>query len=83
MKRFRMMFRGRTLVVDMHREEKGRPASAEATTYRLLVGDPTETSHHGTPVHLEVGHDVTLPVPPPPSVDPVSQPFGKAPQRYG
>jgi alpha,alpha-trehalose phosphorylase len=78
-----MRFRGRTLLVDVHRDESGRQATSQATTYRLLVGDPTETSHHGTPVHLEVGHEVTLPVPPPPSVEAVSQPFGRAPQGYG
>jgi alpha,alpha-trehalose phosphorylase len=71
---FRMTVRGTTLLVDVH----GEPAEA---TYRLLAGDTFETSHHGTPVRLESGHDVTLPVPAPPEVDPVRQPAGRAPRR--
>ena len=77
--RFRIMFSGRTLVVDIHRD--GPDATAEAATYRLLVGDPMETMHHGTPVSLRVGSEVTFPVPSSPSVDPVTQPFGRAPRR--
>ncbi|MFL6133905.1 MAG: glycoside hydrolase family 65 protein [Nocardioidaceae bacterium] len=77
--RFRLMFNDRTLMVDVHRSQSD--AAAEAVTYRLLVGDPVETSHHGTPVRLVVDRDVTLSVPPPPSVDPVTQPPGRAPQR--
>ncbi|PVG84798.1 family 65 glycosyl hydrolase [Nocardioides gansuensis] len=77
---FRMMFNRRTLIVDVHRDESDR-AAAQAATYRLLAGDPVETSHHGTPVTLKVDDEVTLPVPPPPIVDPVTQPFGRTPQR--
>jgi alpha,alpha-trehalose phosphorylase len=77
--RFRIVFSGRTLVVDIHRD--GPDATAEAATYRLLVGDPLDTMHHGTPVSLRVGSEVTFPVPSPPSVDPVTQPFGRAPRR--
>jgi alpha,alpha-trehalose phosphorylase len=77
--RFRLMFGGSTLMVDVHRRESD--AAAEAATYRLLVGEPVQTSHHGVPVRLDVGQEVTLPVPPAPSVDPVTQPIGRAPQR--
>jgi alpha,alpha-trehalose phosphorylase len=78
---FRMMFNGRTLVVDIHRDQAGADGGAEAATYRLLVGDPLETSHHGTPVLLEVDDEVTLPVPSRPRTDPVTQPVGRAPRR--
>jgi alpha,alpha-trehalose phosphorylase len=77
---FRMMFNQRTLMVDIHRDQTGG-AAAQAATYRLLAGDPLETSHHGTPVTLKVDDEVTLPVPPPRIVDQVTQPFGRAPQR--
>ncbi|MFC7359860.1 glycoside hydrolase family 65 protein [Nocardioides astragali] len=78
---FRMTFQGRTLLVDVHRDRTDGDVADAAATYRLLGGDPLDTSHHGTPVVLAVGDDVTLPLPSPPNVDPVTQPFGKAPQR--
>ena len=79
--RFRMTFQGRTLLVDVHRDRTSGDEASETATYRLLAGEPYETSHHGTPVVLAVGDDVTLPVPPPPRVDPVTQPFGRAPHH--
>ena len=70
-----MKFQGRTLPVDVQRDgDRGD----EATTYRLLAGEHCETSHHGEPVAVAVGDDVRLRVPPPPRVDRVAQPFGRA-----
>ncbi len=76
--RFRMTSHGRTLLVDIHRDADGAPGS---TTYELLSGEPFETSHHGEPLRLEADRPVTLPVPEPPAVEPVTQPAGRAPQR--
>jgi alpha,alpha-trehalose phosphorylase len=78
---FRMTFLNRTFLVDIHREPAADHAGAEVATYRLLAGDPFETSHHGTSVRLEVDDGVTLPVPAPPNVEPVAQPAGRAPER--
>ena len=78
---FRLTFTGRTLLVDVRRDRAGGDQEVEAATYSLLEGDPFETSHHGTPLELAAGEDVTLPVPSPPRVDPVTQPFGRAPRR--
>lgn len=81
--RFRMSFLGRTVMVDVRRDGDSGGTSikevSEKATYRLLAGDPYETAHHGTAVLLAIGNDATLPVPPPPIVDPVAQPLGRAP----
>jgi alpha,alpha-trehalose phosphorylase len=79
--RFRLMFAGRTLQVETCREDGDTGDTGESASYRLVSGDPLEVSHHQTPVNLEVGKDVTLPVPPPPSVIPVTRPHGRSPQR--
>ncbi len=79
--RFRMTFQGRTLLVDIHRDPASGDEATETATYRLLAGEPYETSHHGEPVALATGEDATLPVPPPPRVEPVTQPFGRAPHH--
>jgi alpha,alpha-trehalose phosphorylase len=79
--RFRMTFQGRTLLVDIHRDPASGDEATETATYRLLAGEPYETSHHGEPVALATGEDATLPVPPPPMVEPVTQPFGRAPHH--
>jgi alpha,alpha-trehalose phosphorylase len=78
---FRLSFQDRTLLVDLHRDQATDHAGAEVATYRLLAGDAFETSHHGEPVRIEVEDDVTLPIPPPPRVAPVTQPAGRAPRR--
>jgi alpha,alpha-trehalose phosphorylase len=78
---FRMTYQGCTLLVDVHRDVAGGEARADATTYRLLAGGPLDTTHHGTPVRLEAGEAVTLPVPAAPTVDPVTQPAGREPRR--
>jgi alpha,alpha-trehalose phosphorylase len=76
-----MNFQDRTLQVNIHRDQAADPAGPEVATYQLLAGDAFETSHHGKPVRIEVGDDVTLPIPPPPDVPPVTQPAGRAPRR--
>jgi hypothetical protein len=75
-----MTTHGRTLLVDIHREGGDGP---ERTTYELLSGEPFETSHDGEALRLEADSPVTLPVPDPPAVEPVTQPAGRAPQRRG
>ncbi len=78
---FRMTVQGSTFLVDVRRDRAGAGVGAQAATYRLLAGVPFETSHHGEPVRLDAGHDVTLPVPPAPQVEPVVQPAGRAPRQ--
>jgi alpha,alpha-trehalose phosphorylase len=69
---FRLTFQGRCLRVEI------RP---EHATYELLSGDPLTSSHHGEAITIEAGAPVTRPVPPAPTVEPVTQPAGRAPQR--
>ncbi len=69
--RFRMVFRGRKLVVSV------TPTTA---TYRLVDGDPLEIRHHGRQVIVD-HTDLVLDVPPAPHVEPVSQPPGCEPRR--
>jgi alpha,alpha-trehalose phosphorylase len=78
--RFRVMLKGRTLEVAVSRDDDGSGAS-ESATYRLLAGDPFDTSHHGKALRLSPDAPVTLPVPPPPQVAPVTQPRGRAPRH--
>ena len=69
--RFRVVYRGRKLTVTITHEH---------ATYRLEDGDPLEIRHHGRQV--TVGHeDLTLDIPPAPTVDPVRQPAGCEPRR--
>jgi alpha,alpha-trehalose phosphorylase len=78
--RFRMMLKGRTLEVAVSRSEDGSEPG-ESATYRLLAGDPFDTSHHGKALRLSPDEPVTLPVPPPPQVSPVTQPRGRRPRH--
>jgi alpha,alpha-trehalose phosphorylase len=68
---FRIMLRGTRLIVDVERE---------AATYRV-VGEPLELIHHGQSARVSEDDPVTLEIPPPPKVAPVSQPPGRAPAR--
>ena len=77
--RFRMSFQARTLVVDVHRDQSVADMGPQSATYRLLAGEPVETSHHGVPLRLQLDEDVTLPLPEAPLVDPPIQPAGRAP----
>jgi len=79
--RFRMNIQDTTLLVDIHRTEPGADERAQAATYQLLTGGALETSHHGTPVRLDGSDPVSVPIPDPPRVDPVTQPAGRAVRR--
>ena len=68
---FRLRFRGRLLEVEV-RDHHSR--------YRLLEGEPMTLQHFGEEV--EVGTDpVERQAPPLPSVEPVTQPAGRTPER--
>ena len=53
-----------------------RPEEAE---YHLVSGPPMRLRHHDEPVAL-ADHPVTLPIPAADPVEPVEQPFGRAPR---
>lgn len=69
---FHLNFRGRLLHVSIDRDN---------ATYRLLAGDPLETSHHGKSITVSVSEPVTLPIPPAPTPAAVTQPAGRGPKR--
>ncbi len=64
---------------------RGQSVRAEITsgtaTYLLADGLPVQVSHHGDAVTLIAGQPVTVDVPPPPAVSPVSQPHRREPAR--
>lgn len=74
---FQVTFAGRQLRVDIHRLEDG----SEVATYELVSGEPLVTMHHSSELRLDPASPVTLPVPPAPEVEPVTQPAGRAPKR--
>jgi alpha,alpha-trehalose phosphorylase len=49
-------------------------------TYRLLAGEPFDTTHHGEAITIEA-EPVTMPIPALPPRPPVTQPIGRAPAR--
>jgi alpha,alpha-trehalose phosphorylase len=52
----------------------------DEATYRKIIGEPVEISHHGEP--FTVGETaVSKPIPPLPPLPPVTQPAGRAPAR--
>ncbi|MCY7342293.1 MAG: family 65 glycosyl hydrolase [Pseudonocardia sp.] len=67
---FGLMWQGRRLRVQI---------TAEEAEYQLVSGPPMRLRHHGEPIAL-AADPVTLPVPPAPFVEPVEQPFGRAPR---
>ncbi|MCA0145574.1 glycoside hydrolase family 65 protein [Blastococcus sp. LR1] len=69
--RFRVVYRGRKLTVTVE---------PDRTTYRLVDGEPLAIRHHGRRVTVDHS-DLVLDVPPPPDVEPVSQPPGREPRR--
>jgi alpha,alpha-trehalose phosphorylase len=73
---FQLGFAGRRLRVDIQRTDRGQEAS-----YELRGGQAMTTTHHGTAFQLEPDVPVTLAVPSRPGVEPVSQPYGRSPQR--
>jgi alpha,alpha-trehalose phosphorylase len=69
---FRMCLRDTRLRVEVNRD---------TATYRIVSGDALHTAHHGKPIVVEPGHDVTLPIPPPPRHPAPTQPAGRRPRR--
>jgi alpha,alpha-trehalose phosphorylase len=67
---FRLSFQGRCLRVEV---------DPNTATYRLLHGDPYETTHHTEPIRVTTDSDVKRVIPPPPSLGPIRQPPGRAP----
>jgi alpha,alpha-trehalose phosphorylase len=68
---FHVTYRGRCLHVAV---------TPESATYRLLYGEPLETSHHGDPVTVSADAPVTLPIPPLTAPEPVTHPIGRTPK---
>ncbi|MEO6091205.1 MAG: glycosyl hydrolase family 65 protein [Umezawaea sp.] len=71
---FRMYVRGTRLSVEIGRE---------SATYRIVSGGPLRTAHHGEPIEVEAGHDLTVPIPPPPQREAPVQPKGRRPAHRG
>jgi alpha,alpha-trehalose phosphorylase len=69
---FRMMWRGRRLLIDVRHGQ---------ARYSVLEGETIELCHHGQPVTVESGKPATLPIPPAPAPEPVTQPAGREPLR--
>jgi alpha,alpha-trehalose phosphorylase len=67
---FRMMFRGRRLLVTVDHEH---------ATYSLLGGEALKITHHGREVEVTVKDPVTLPIPPCPQRERARQPPGREP----
>jgi alpha,alpha-trehalose phosphorylase len=55
--------------------------TADAANYMLESGRPVTIAHHGEEITLHSGKPVTRALPPPPTVSPVSQPYGRTPAR--
>jgi alpha,alpha-trehalose phosphorylase len=72
--RFRVMYRGRKLLVEVTREH---------ATYTLLEGDPLETAHHGAAFTVAPADPQTLPIPARPERPAPEQPARRAPQHRG
>ncbi|MGE3796286.1 MAG: glycoside hydrolase family 65 protein [Thermomicrobiales bacterium] len=69
---FRMMYRGRSLLVDIHPDQ---------TSYELLAGEPLEVVDNGKPLVLEVGTPQTRQQPAGPHPSPAGPPAGRAAGR--
>jgi alpha,alpha-trehalose phosphorylase len=72
--RFRLLYRGRRLRVDVGRDE---------VRYELLDGDELDLLHHGELVTVTPGEPLACPSPAPPSPEPVGPPPGREPGRRG
>jgi alpha,alpha-trehalose phosphorylase len=70
--KFRLLFRGRTLHVDVNHSHAG---------YVLLDGEPLEIEHHGQTVRVDANHTLELEIPPIKPRDPAHQPAGRAPAQ--
>jgi alpha,alpha-trehalose phosphorylase len=69
--RFRVVYRGRKLTVTVTQDK---------ATYCVSDGEPLDIRHHGSQVTVD-HTDLVLDIPPAPKVDPVHQPYGRAPRR--
>jgi alpha,alpha-trehalose phosphorylase len=69
---FRLMFRGRRLVVDIDQQQ---------AQYTLSDGQPLEIVHHGAPATIAADGPITLAIPTAPRLEPPSQPPGREPDR--
>jgi alpha,alpha-trehalose phosphorylase len=71
---FRLLFRGRRLMVEVTKAE---------ALYTLLEGPTLEVAHHGEPVELSASEPVVLAIPPTPERPAPQQPAGRPPLRRG
>ncbi|MFD9738549.1 glycoside hydrolase family 65 protein [Umezawaea sp. NPDC059074] len=71
---FRMYVRETRLSVEIGRT---------SATYRIVSGGPFRTEHHGEPIVVEAGKDLTVPIPPVPHRDAPKQPHGRRPLHRG
>jgi alpha,alpha-trehalose phosphorylase len=69
--KFRVVYQGRCLTVAV---------THERATYRIVDGEPLDIRHHGRQVTVDHA-DLVLDIPPPPEVEPVTQPPGAEPRR--
>ncbi len=67
---FRIMFRGRRLLVEVDHER---------ASYSLRAGNPLEIVHHGERATIPVDEPLRLAIPKPPDRPPPTQPPGRAP----
>jgi alpha,alpha-trehalose phosphorylase len=70
--KFRLMFRDRSLRVDVH---------SEHARYSLVDGRSLEIRHHGQAVTVEPGQTLELPIPPRRQLPAPSQPPGREPAK--
>ena len=70
--RFRLMFRGRSLLVDVDHEH---------AAYSLLDGEPLELGHHGERVTVSPDEPLKLAIPAIAPREPPSQPPGRVPVK--
>lgn len=90
---FCMRFAGRVIDVEIRRAEGRSPAAPDGrlaieegeqvVTYHLAAGEALKTRHHGEPVELKPGEDLTLEVPALARPAPVTQPAGREVPRRG
>jgi alpha,alpha-trehalose phosphorylase len=69
---FRLLYRGRQLRVEIRDDH---------VSYELVDGEPIEILHEGSRITLAAGEARRCPTTPPPPVDGVTQPPGRAPAR--
>jgi alpha,alpha-trehalose phosphorylase len=70
--RFGIECRGRRVAIEIDPKQ---------AAYTMLDGEPIEIAHHGDSLRLERGSRVVRPIPPPPLLEPPTQPRGRAPAR--